>query len=383
MSEALTPLQETSASAHEARARWEAAPLSRERQRPPWQVRSGLAADGPEERARVDRFRLDTERLDLELMEALARDGRGQPIPPRRVLITGSTGLIGSELRTLLSVMGHQPLSAVRRAARAPDELSWDLDTGAVQATAPLDAVVHLAGELLTAGRLDDAHLGRVRRSRVEATKSLVAGLAALRPRPSVFISASAVGYYGERGVEALDEDSPAGQGLLARLCTDWEDAARAAEAHGMRTAMVRFGIVLSPRGGALARQLPLFLAGLGGPLAGGRMFQPALAVDDAAAVLARALFDERVAGPLNAVPPQPVDNATFARTLGRVLGRPALMPVPALALRLAMGRLADEAVLASTRALPKRLQELGHRFRHPDLDAALRHVLGRAAAPG
>lgn len=385
MTEAMNPLQETGAAAraHDAPARGQAAPLAKERQRPPWQGRLGLAPDSPAERARVERFRRDTQRLDLELMEDLARDGRGKPIPPRRVLITGSSGLIGAELRALLSVMGHQPLSAVRRPVRAPDELSWDPDTGAVRATAPIDAVVHLAGEPLTSGRLDDSHLRRVRRSRVDGTRSLVAGLAALRPKPSVFIAASAIGYYGDRGAEALDEDSAAGRGLLAQLCADWEDAASAAVENGMRTAMVRFGIVLSPRGGALARQLPLFSAGLGGPLAGGRMFQPALAVDDAAAVLARALFDERVAGPVNAVPPDPVDNATFARTLGRVLGRPAFMPVPAPALRLAIGRLAEEAVLASTRVLPKRLRELGHRFRHHDLEAALRHVLGRVASGG
>ena len=328
--------------------------------------------------ARTFRFRHDTTLRDIELLNDLntldaSRAGR----TPLRVLITGASGLIGQELRTLLSVLGHTPLRAVRREARAADEVRWDVDSGRVETKEPLDAVVHLAGEPID-GRLGAAHLGRVRASRIDATRKLVAGVAALPHPPRVFVCASGISWYGDRKDTVVDEDSARGAGVLADVAVGWEEAAATAEAHGMRRVSVRTGLALSPRGGALKKQLPPFLAGVAGPLAGGAMFQPYLAIDDVAAIYARAIVDDRVRGPVNAVPPEAPDNREFTRTLARILGRPAVMPVPAFALRALFGGIADEGLLTSCRAAPTRMRALGHRFRHPNVEDALRHVLGR-----
>ncbi|MCC7075431.1 MAG: TIGR01777 family oxidoreductase [Deltaproteobacteria bacterium] len=296
---------------------------------------------------------------------------------PLRVLVTGASGLLGSEAVARLSSAGHRVLRAVRAAPRGADEVRWH--TGVLALGEPVDVVVHLAGEPLTAGRLTGAHLRRVRQSRVDATGALVRALAAQASPPAAFVCASAVGLYGHRPGEVLDEESAAGTGILAELCQAWERAAATAEQHGMRRVSLRFGVVMSPHGGALARLLPLFRAGLGGPLAGGAMVQPWISLDDAAAIVLRAVEDQHLRGALNAVMPEHVDNATFTRLLARAVHRPALLPVPAIALRARFGRVADEMLLASCDARPRRLHALGFSFRHPTVEAALRDLIPSA----
>jgi hypothetical protein len=336
---------------------------------------------------RMFRFRHATTRLDLQTLASLPSS------PPLVVGITGASGLIGAELHNLLDVAGHTVRRFVRRPPRTDDELFWDPLTGAVDPRASgLDAVVHLAGENIAASRLDDAMRARLRAQRVEGTAHFLASLAALPRPPRVVVSAAAIGYYGDRGDEVLDEDSKAGQGFLAELCAAWERAAltppvrassssssSAASSSGSlwRSVALRIGVVLSPRGGALAKALPPFLAGVGGRFGDGRAWMPLLAVDDVAAIVLRALVDERLAGVVAAVGPEPVRNAEFTTTLARVLRRPALLPVPRFGLRLVLGEIADD-VLASSRVEPGRLRAVGHTFRHGTLEDALRHVLGR-----
>ncbi len=329
---------------------------------------------------RMFRFRHATIAADLALFAAL-------PSSPRlRVGVTGASGLIGTEVGALLSVAGHDVLRFVRRPAGAADELSWDPATGSVDPRASgLDAVIHLAGENIADGRLDDAKRGRLRDQRVGGTARLLAALARLPRPPSTVISAGAIGFYGDRGDEVLDENSPRGAGFLAELCDAWEQAAlvlptaapSAPPAASWRAVALRIGIVLSPRGGALARALPPFRAGVGGPLGDGRAWMPLLAVDDAAAIVLRALVDERLRGVVCAVGPAPVRNRDFTAALGTVLRRPAVVPVPRAALRAVLGDVADH-VLESCRVEPRRLRAVGHVFRHDDVEGALRHVLGR-----
>jgi hypothetical protein len=299
-----------------------------------------------------------------------------------RILVSGSSGLIGGALCAWLPSRGHSAVRLVRRAAKGASEIAWDpaagtLDAGAL---AGVDAVVHLAGAGIADERWTDARKRVLRDSRVRSTALLATALARSPQGPRVFVSASAVGWYGDRGDECLDETSPAGTGFLAEVGRAWEAAADPAEAAGIRVAHPRTGIVLAKDGGALARLLPLFRAGLGGPVGSGRQWWSWIGLHDACAAILHAIEHEGVRGPFNLVAPQPLTAAGFAHTLGRALSRPALMPAPAFALRLAMGReLADEVLLASQRAFPAVLVRTGFAFRDPDLDVALRRVL----APG
>jgi hypothetical protein len=337
---------------------------------------------------RMFRFRHDTMRADLSLLASLP------PLPslpsstkPPTVGVTGASGLIGQEVCALLSVAGFHVKRFVRRRADLDDELSWDPATGVVDERASgLDAVVHLAGENIAAGRLDDDKRARLREQRVGGTARLLAALSSLPEPPRVVVSAAAIGFYGERGDEIVDEKSPRGQGFLAELCAEWEWAAlststsassSASSSSPWRAVALRFGVVLSPRGGALQKALPAFLAGVGGPFGDGRAWMPLLAVDDAAAIVLRALLDERLTGVVCAVGPAPVRNRAFAAALGRVLRRPAALPVPRFALKAVLGDVADH-VLESCRVEPRRLREVGHVFRHDDVEQALRHVLGK-----
>jgi uncharacterized protein (TIGR01777 family) len=324
---------------------------------------------------RMFRFRHDTMRDDLALVNALSSTR------PLKVGVTGASGLIGAEVCALLSVAGHDVKRFVRRRASADDDLSWDPATGVVdERTSGLDAVVHLAGENIAAGRLDDDKRARLRDQRVAGTARLLASLAALPQPPRVVVSAGAIGFYGERGDEVLNEQSPRGQGFLAELCAEWEWAALATSSTSLspwRAVSLRFGVVLSPRGGALQKALPAFAAGVGGPFGDGRAWMPLLSVDDAAGIVLRALIDERLSGVVCAVGAQPARNREFAAALGRVLHRPAAFPVPRLALKAVLGDVADH-VLESCRVEPQRLREVGHVFRHDTVEHALRHVLGR-----
>lgn len=298
---------------------------------------------------------------------------------PLRVAVTGASGLIGSALTAFLTTGGHRVVRLVRSNPTGTDRV-WrpaDPDTDLLQG---VDALVHLAGASI-AGRFNDAHREAVRDSRVGPTRRL-AELAA-RSGVAVMVSASAIGIYGAaRGDEELTEDSPRGNGFLAELVSDWEADTSPAGAAGVRVALIRTGIVQSPKGGSLHLLRPLFEAGLGGRLGDGRQWAAWIGIDDMVDIYLRALMDPTVEGPVNAVAPEPVRNREYTKTLARVLRRPAVIPVPGFGPALLLGRQgAEEVALASQRVVPKRLLAWGHEFRHPALEPALRHLMGRTGA--
>ena len=275
----------------------------------------------------------------------------------RRVLVSGARGLIGSALLPWLRARGYET-GILTRHATGPGEVAWDPAAGRLEAhdLEDFDAVVHLAGEPIAA-RWTPARKALIRESRMAGTRLLAQRLAGLERPPRVLVSVSAIGYYGDRGDEVLDEASPPGVGFLPGVCRAWEEAAAPAAACGIRVVHPRLGLVLTPRGGALARMLPLFRLGLGGPLGDGRAWWSWVVLEDVIAVLERLLMDEGLAGPVNVVAPGVVTNGAFTRALGRALGRPAWLPVPALALRALFGEMAEGALLASARVTPARLQ--------------------------
>ncbi len=323
---------------------------------------------------RLFRYRHDTTAADLAFHRTWADH------PRLTVAVTGASGLIGRTLCAMLSTGGHRVIRLVRSAPRGPDEAAWDPARGLTDPAAlvGIDAVVHLAGENIASGRWTADRLDRIRRSRVDGTRALLTALRALPQPPRAVLCASAIGFYGARGDEELAEHSPRGTGVLADICEAWESAAVAAVPPAARLVLLRFGVVLSPAGGMLTSLLPVFRLGLGGRVGTGRQYLSWVSIDDAAGAAIHALHTERLRGPVNVVAPAPVTNAELAGTLGRVLRRPAVLPAPAAALRLAVGRMADELILASVRARPAALEQTGYRFRHPRLEDALRHVLGR-----
>jgi uncharacterized protein (TIGR01777 family) len=300
---------------------------------------------------------------------------------PLTIAVTGSSGLVGSALMAFLRTGGHRVIQLVRRSARGTDERRWDPDDPDPQLFAGVDAVVHLAGASI-AGRFTDKHRNAIRNSRIGPTRRIAELLGRGGPRPAVLISASAIGYYGyDRGDDTLAEDSERGEGFLADVVADWEEATTPAREAGLRVVRVRTGIVQSPRGGTLKLMRPLFSAGLGGRLGDGSRWLSWIGIDDLVDVYHRALWDATLSGPVNAVAPQPVRNAEYTSTLAEVLRRPAVLPVPPLGPRLLLGgQGARELACASQRVAPRTLAAAGHRFRQPDLDQALRHVLGRTA---
>lgn len=305
-----------------------------------------------------------------------------------KVLLSGSSGMIGRALGASLRDDGHRVVALVRRGPGSPAGgagVEWNppagtLDGERLRALGPFDAVVHLAGAGLGDRRWTDARKREIHDSRIGSTRTLVRALLGLDPVPPVLVSASAIGYYGDRGDELLDEDSTPGVGFLAKLCRSWEhEAAQAASA--TRVVHLRTGIVLSRTGGALAKQLPLFRRGLGGRLGDGRQYLSWITLADEVGVIRRAIDDDRLSGPLNATSPEPVTNAEFTAALGRALHRPALLAVPRPALSLALGpEMASEMVLASQRVVPAKLKSVQHRFVDPELDRALASVLGSGA---
>ncbi|HEY2436039.1 MAG TPA: TIGR01777 family oxidoreductase [Solirubrobacteraceae bacterium] len=296
-----------------------------------------------------------------------------------RVGVTGATGLIGSRLVAALRGRGDGVLALSRDPARASAQLDveavkWDPTAPEADALSGLDGIVSLAGEPV-AQRWTDAAKERIRSSRVLATERLVEALARADPRPRVLVSASAAGYYGDRGATELEESAPPGDDFLASLCVEWERAADGAEALGVRVVKLRNGVVLDRRGGALRSMLPPFRAGVGGPVAGGRQYLPWVALDDAVGMFLAALTDGSWSGPVNASGPKAVTNREFVSALGRVLHRPAVVPVPALALRVLFGEMSS-VLTASQRMVPRQALGLGYVFRHGELDEALRAAL-------
>ena len=296
-----------------------------------------------------------------------------------RVAVTGASGLVGKALVPALAAEGHTVLRLVRRDPRAPDEVRWLPDEDYVD-TVPLEgveAVVHLAGASIAGGRFTEKRKALLRGSRVAPTRLLAQTLARLTPRPRVLVSASALGYYGDRGDAWLTEADPPADDFLGRLSVEWEQACSAARTAGIRVVNPRFGIVMSPEGGALGKMLPPFRAGLGGALGPGTQYVSWIAIDDAVAAIRHLLMYESLGGPVNVAAPQPVTNEELAKTLGRVLRRPTIAKLPSLVLRIALGEAAD-ALLGSTRMRPDKLVDSGFRFRFPDLEPALRHVIAR-----
>jgi uncharacterized protein (TIGR01777 family) len=297
------------------------------------------------------------------------------------VAVSGASGLIGAALIASLEAGGHRAIPLVRRAPRpGEDALRWDPASGAITPAGPsvADAIVHLAGESLMGLRWTGDKKRRIRESRTIATRLLVQTLMRLAKPPAVLVCASGVGYYGSRGDEVLSEESRPGTGFLADLAREWEAATATAIAQGIRVVNLRLGVVLSAHGGALAKMLTPFRLGLGGVIGDGAQWMSWIALDDVIGAIRHALTTDALRGPLNVVAPAPVTNAEFTRTLGRALGRPTLVPLPAFAARLALGEMADEMLLTSQRAVPARLQASGYRFRYPTLEDALRAVLGR-----
>ena len=296
------------------------------------------------------------------------------------ILVTGSRGLIGRALVPFLTAGGYGVIRLVRSKARSDaGDVVWDPAAGMIDraALAGLEAVVHLAGESIF-GRWTARKKARIRDSRVHATRLLSESLAQLSRPPRVFVCASAVGFYGDRGSEILREESASGSSFLAEVCREWEAATHAAANAGIRVVNLRTGIVLAAAGGALATMLLPFRLGLGGRIGSGRQFMSWITLDDLLEVILHALRTEALRGPVNAVAPNPVTNLEFTRTLGRVLLRPTLFPVPAFAARLVLGEMADELLLASACVEPAQLLATGFRFRFPELEGALRHLLGK-----
>lgn len=296
-----------------------------------------------------------------------------------RIAITGASGLVGRALRQRLASDGHTVLRLVRGDVSDPaTEVAWDPAGGTIDSRGieGLDAFVHLAGESVAGGRWTEARKARIRDSRVLGTQTIAEALARLTSPPSVLVSASAIGIYGDRGDRPLTEEDAPGTGFLADTARLWEGAAAPAAAAGIRTVFARFGIILSREGGALAKMVPPFKLGLGGRFGSGRQYWSWIALDDVVGAILHAVEQAHLEGPMNVTAPEPVTNAEFTRTLGRVLGRPTLFPLPAFAARLALGEMADEMLLASQRVFPTRLTTSGYSFAHVGLEGALRHAL-------
>lgn len=295
-----------------------------------------------------------------------------------KVLISGATGLIGSALVPELEAEGHT-ITRLSRSRAGADTIRWDPSAGTIDGDLEgTEAVVHLAGESIAQGRWNPEKKRRILDSRVQGTRLLAEGVAALPEPPKVMVSTSAVGYYGDRGDEVLTEESASGADFLARVCREWEAAAEPARRAGIRVVYPRLGIVLSPEGGALGTTLPIFKLGGGGKIGSGRQWWSWVALDDVVGSIVHALTEEDVEGPVNVGSPNPMTNAEYTKVLGRVLGRPTVLPLPAPAARIMLGEVADALLLASQRMEPAKLEATGYDFRYPQLEGALRHLLGR-----
>lgn len=280
-----------------------------------------------------------------------------------KILISGSSGLIGSALKVDLEGAGHE-VAALPRTFEDPIDFSG------------VDAVVHLAGESIATGRWTPAKKRRIRESRVKGTAQLAKQIAHSEKKPAVFICASAIGYYGDRADDNLDESSEIGTGFLPEVCKEWEDATRSAEEAGIRTVRLRTGMVLSNAGGALQKMITPFKLGGGGVLGSGRQYMSWISLDDEVAIIRYLINNPTINGSVNLVSPNPVTNKEFTKTLGKILRRPTILPIPSFAVRLLFGEMGDALLLSSTRVYPRKLLDSGYEFKHPSLDTALRNIL-------
>jgi uncharacterized protein len=291
--------------------------------------------------------------------------------------VTGSSGLVGKALVGTLLGRGDQAARLGRRSAGLPDDYSnWQEELRRLDR---LDAVVHLAGESIASGRWSKSKKERILFSRVNSTRALARALAKLDRKPRVLVCASAIGFYGNRADETLTETSLPGFGFLAHICRSWESAADTARAAGIRVVHLRFGMILAGHGGALAKMLTPFRLGAGGIIGDGRQYWSWVTLDDVVRAILFAVENEKLAGPVNVVSPQPVTNREFTKTLGRVLRRPTVLPMPAFAARLALGEMADELLLSSARVMPAALPAAGFEFQHPNLEEALHALLNHS----
>lgn len=294
-----------------------------------------------------------------------------------KTLITGASGLVGSALVEALFKKGHVIHCLQRNKGKDPEKI-WDtsaLQTGTGDQE-PFDAVIHLAGENVAGGRWDAARKDRILRSRVEGTRQLVDALSALRKKPKVFLCASAAGYYGDCGDREVDERSPLGSGFLADVCRQWEEEAARAGQAGIRVVNMRFGLILSPKGGALHKMLPAFKAGLGGVVGSGEQYISWISINELTEIVHFLIVNESASGPYNFITPTPVTNRIFTKTLGEVLGKPTILPAPAFLVKLIFGDMAQETLLSSCRAKPARLLEAGYQFREDDLRRTLEYCV-------
>jgi hypothetical protein len=296
----------------------------------------------------------------------------------QRILITGASGLIGSRLTRALEAAEHIVLQAVRRDARNDREVRWIPERGEIEKNKleGIDGVVHLAGANIAGQRWSHAYKQEIRESRVKGTRVISETIASLDRKPRVFACSSAIGYYGDRGDAVLDESSAPGEGFLPDVCIAWEQSCDAARNAGIRTVCMRTGVVLSTEGGALKSMLLPFKLGAGGVIGNGKQYFSWIELDDIVSAMQFILTNDSLTGPVNLVGPNPVTNREYTKTLGKVLGRPTILPMPAFAARLALGEMADELLLASTRVVPRELERTGFRFAYPQLEPALRHVL-------
>jgi uncharacterized protein (TIGR01777 family) len=324
--------------------------------------------------SRLFAWRHATTKSDLERHQIM----RAEDV--RRIVIAGASGVVGRALVPFLRTQGHEVVRLVRRSATSADEVYWNPAVGELDLAriGNVDAIINLSGENVGAGRWTAARRDAIMRSRVNATRTLVGAMQRAQSSHPVFISASAVGFYGDRGNEILTEGSGVGGGFLAEVCLAWEKEAEFARRAGVRTVMPRLGVVLTPAGGALAKLLPLFRAGLGGRVGTGDQWMSWVGIDDAIEGIYHALMRPDFEGAMNLSAPMPVTNREFTAVLARVLHRPTLLPVPRLALQAVFGEMAEGTLLASGRAIPEKLGGSGFRFRHPDLEGALQHVLGK-----
>ena len=296
-----------------------------------------------------------------------------------KILITGATGLVGKELGPLLTTSGHEVFRLVRSNPSDANDIPWDPAQGVVHKARldGLDGVVHLAGENIAGARWSAAVKQRIRDSRVVGTRLLCETLASLERKPKVLVCASAIGIDGDRGGEILSEQSAAGAGFLPDVCKEWEAACEPARKAGIRVVNLRIGVILTPKGGALAKMLFPFRMGGGGVVGSGRQYWSWVAIDDVIGAIQHCLTHNEIHGPVNCTSPNPATNYEFTKTLGAVLHRPTIFPLPGFVAKLALGEMAQDLLLASTRVMPNQLQATGYQFRCPTLESTLRHVLG------